>query len=187
MRVLSWPRRIGQALVFDLARITWNLWVNVIGGSVLLPRPVRLLVYRIAGLDIHTLNVSPGCTFTHRNVHIGNGSFLNLRVTFEGGPVWIGERCQIGPESFWATAYHAIDEHGLSEWKFERRGIVVGDDALVSTRVFVSPGVRIAPGCTVAPGAIVTRDLEVQGLYAGIPARLVRRLGPDADANDADG
>lgn len=32
------------------------------------------------------------------------------------------------------------------------------------------------PGCVIAAGAVVTRDAEPDGLYAGVPARRIRSL-----------
>jgi maltose O-acetyltransferase len=38
------------------------------------------------------------------------------------------------------------------------------------------PGVTIGDGCTIASGAVVTRDCEPDGMYAGVPARRVKDL-----------
>ena len=38
------------------------------------------------------------------------------------------------------------------------------------------PGVTIGEGCIVAAGAVVTKDCESHGLYAGVPARRIRDL-----------
>ncbi len=40
--------------------------------------------------------------------------------------------------------------------------------------MIVPPGVTIAPGCVVAAGAVVTKDTEPDGVYAGGPAGRVR-------------
>ena len=170
--------RICRGLAFDLNRLVWNAFVNVLGGSMLVPRAVRFAIYRLAGIDVRTVNISPRCTFTHRGVHIGRGTFLNLGVTFEGEPVTIGDRTQIGPQVIFCTAYHPFNELGIAEWGLERRGVEVGDDCYIATRVMILPGVRIASGVAVGAGSVVTHDLTEQGLYAGVPAKLIRRLGP---------
>jgi maltose O-acetyltransferase len=41
----------------------------------------------------------------------------------------------------------------------------------------ILPSVTIGPGCIVGAGAVVTKDLEPNGVYVGVPARRVRELG----------
>ncbi len=36
------------------------------------------------------------------------------------------------------------------------------------------PGVTIGDGCLVATGAVVAKDLEPNGLYAGVPAKRIK-------------
>jgi acetyltransferase-like isoleucine patch superfamily enzyme len=56
------------------------------------------------------------------------------------------------------------------------RGTRVGHDVSIGTNATILP-VSIADGVVVGAGAVVTRDLTVRGIYAGNPARLIRRLG----------
>jgi maltose O-acetyltransferase len=44
----------------------------------------------------------------------------------------------------------------------------------------VLDGVTIGAGCVIAAGAVVTRDCEPDGLYAGVPAVRKRDLTPRA-------
>lgn len=166
--------RVWAVITHDIGRAFWHGWVNALGGSVLLPRAARWAIYRIAGLDFRTANISPRCTFTHRQVSIGSRSFLNIGVFCEGEPIVIGDNTQIGPEVLFATAHHPMDGTGASSMGFERRKIEVGDDCTLGARVVVLPGVMIASRITVAAGAVVTKDLTEPGLYAGVPARLIR-------------
>lgn len=167
-------RRLAWELWFDVRRAAWHTVVNVVAASPLLPRPARFGLYRLAGLDVHTLNISPRVTFTHGNISIGRHTFLNLDVFVEGEPVRIGERCQISVRAMLATTYHGTDDRGVARHGFERRGIEIGDDCFIGAHVVVLPGVRIASGTTVAAGAVVTKDIDEPGLYGGVPATLIR-------------
>jgi len=55
--------------------------------------------------------------------------------------------------------------------------VAVGNGCWIGARVMVMPGVSVGDGCVVAAGAIVTKDCEPHGLYAGVPAQRVRDLG----------
>lgn len=55
--------------------------------------------------------------------------------------------------------------------------VVVGRNVWLCANTTVCPGVTIADNCIVAAGAVVVDDLrEENTLYAGIPAKKVRRL-----------
>lgn len=52
---------------------------------------------------------------------------------------------------------------------------VLGDRVSVGTNATVLP-VRICDDAVVGAGSVVTRDIDAPGVYAGNPARLIRRL-----------
>ena len=53
-------------------------------------------------------------------------------------------------------------------------GVRIGCRVLVGSGVSVLPGVRIGDDIVVGAGAVVCEDLDVPGVYAGVPARRVR-------------
>ncbi|WP_281250869.1 acyltransferase [Sinomonas mesophila] len=57
----------------------------------------------------------------------------------------------------------------------------IGKGAWLGAGVVVQPGVSIGEGCVVAAGAVVTKDLDPNGLYAGVPAKLVRSLAGEPE------
>ena len=53
--------------------------------------------------------------------------------------------------------------------------------AKIENNVSVGSGVTILPariteGCVIGAGSVVTKNLKVKGIYAGNPAKLIRRL-----------
>ncbi len=52
--------------------------------------------------------------------------------------------------------------------------VIVGHDVWMGNRVIVMNGVRVGHGAIIGAGALLTRDAEPYGIYAGIPARLLR-------------
>jgi acetyltransferase-like isoleucine patch superfamily enzyme len=59
--------------------------------------------------------------------------------------------------------------------------IVIEDYAWLGPRVIVLPGVTIGRGCVIAAAAVVTRDAEPFGVYAGVPARRIGERAEDVD------
>ena len=60
---------------------------------------------------------------------------------------------------------------GIENWSATR----VGDDVLIGSNSTILP-VEIVSGCVIGAGSVVTRDCKTKGVYAGNPARLLRKL-----------
>ena len=54
--------------------------------------------------------------------------------------------------------------------------VVIGNDVWVGCGVRILGGVTIGDRSVIAAGAVVTRDCEPNAVYAGVPARLVKRI-----------
>ena len=52
---------------------------------------------------------------------------------------------------------------------------MIGNDVWIGNDVRIFPGVTIGDGAVVGTGAVVTKDLEPYGIYAGVPAKLIRK------------
>ena len=89
--------------------------------------------------------------------------------------VRIGSDCFIGHgvmfvNDLFATGGPARGQRAL--WKPTK----IGDRVSIGSNATLLP-VRICSDVVIGAGAVVTRDIEVPGIYAGNPARLMRRLG----------
>ena len=51
----------------------------------------------------------------------------------------------------------------------------IGDDVLIGSNSTILP-VEIIKGCIIGAGSVVTNDCKIKGVYAGNPARLLRKL-----------
>ncbi len=56
------------------------------------------------------------------------------------------------------------------------KSIVIGSGTWIGARATIIPGVYVGNGCVIAAGAIVSKDCEPNGLYAGVPARRIKNL-----------
>lgn len=122
---------------------------------------------------------------------IGDGSFVGPFVEVQKG-VEVGERCRIQSHSFICELVTVGDDCFVSHGamfindRFEDGGpaggdpskwerTVIEDDVSIGTNATVLP-VRICRGTVIGAGAVVTRDIEEPGVYAGNPARKLRDL-----------
>ena len=161
----------------DVAAALFRVPVNSVAGSPLVPRVVRFLIYRLAGLDVRTANIYPGCIFVGRHVAIGPGTFVNRGCLLEGaGPLMIGRDCQIAMDAMMLTSTHPWAPDGTFAHSPENRPTSVGDRCWIGARAILLPGVTVGDGCVIGAGAVVTHDCEPGHLYAGNPARKIRRL-----------
>ncbi|NIH83208.1 DapH/DapD/GlmU-related protein [Amycolatopsis granulosa] len=174
----SLGRRLRDQVHIELWATTVGAFVNGVLGSALMPRPLRLLGYRALGARVRSGNIFPGLRIygALRNVEIGRRTFLNAECYLEAlGPITIGEACQFGPQVMIVTSHHRTLPDGRVSRVAEARPVVIGDRVWVGARAQILPGVRIADDAVIAAGAVVARDCPVPGVYAGVPARLVRR------------
>lgn len=58
----------------------------------------------------------------------------------------------------------------------------IGDDVWVGYGATIMSGVNIGSGCVIAAGSVVTKDLEPYYIYAGVPAKKIKkRFDTDED------
>jgi maltose O-acetyltransferase len=174
----SAPARVLRTVGQDLRWGLRHLWVNAFGGWFLLPRVLRHLVYRSAGLDIHTPNVFDGARFRGpARVTIGPGTHLNRECYFEArAPITVGRDCRFGMQVMVVTSTHEFTPAGTADAHGSARPVTIGDRCWLGARVMVLPGVSIGDDVVVGAGSVVTRDCAPGGLYAGSPAVRVRDL-----------
>ena len=154
-----------------------DILINTIAASSLLPFEVRFLIYRVYGLNTKTKRISPKCFFVGHDVKIEQGTFINYRCFFDNsGSIEIGKNCSIGMEVMFCTSSHEIGKSEKRAGKEVGLPIKLGQGCWIGTRAIVLPGVTIGDGCIIAAGALVTKDCDPNGLYAGVPAKRVKEL-----------
>lgn len=129
-------------------------------------------------------------TVVHRGAMlIPMGGFIRLgfrcrvnpyAVLYGNGGLTIGDYVRIAAHCVIVPANHGIALDGglIAEQPLSKQGIRIGNDVWLGAGVKVLDGAVIGDGCVVGAGAVVRGELEPYGIYAGIPARLVRRRSP---------
>lgn len=90
--------------------------------------------------------------------------------------ITIGDNVAVGMGTKFITNSHELGTSEKRAGKGTVADIVVEDGVWIGANVTVLQGVKIARGGVIAAGAVVTKNTEPDCLYAGIPARLIRKL-----------
>lgn len=158
----------------------WHWTVNVLAASPAIGRRGRAALLSRAGMSVGQALIEPGCYFFGSQVTLGDWAWINHRCYFDARDrIVVGESCSLAMEVMLCTSTHSFGDTSKRAGPYLSAPISIGSGTWLGTRVIVLPGVTIGPGCIIAAGAVVTTDLEPNGLYAGAPARLVRRLDAD--------
>lgn len=108
-----------------------------------------------------------------KNVTIGARTRVQSH-TFVCELVTIGEDCFVGHGVMFINDLFAGGgpaRGDTSKWK----STTIGDRVSIGSGVTILP-VTICAGTVVGAGAVVTRDITEAGIYAGNPAKMVKRL-----------
>jgi maltose O-acetyltransferase len=169
-----------ESLADDARRLLFNLVVNVILQSPLVPRVGRYLVLRSLGMEIHTYDFYPRCTLRTTKLKVGRTSLINTGCHFDNdAPIEIGSDVAVAMYVTFVTSTHEVGPSSRRAAAVVLKPISVGDGCWIGARATILPGVNIGRGCIVAAGSVVTTDCDPNGLYAGVPARRVRELSAD--------
>ncbi|WP_220443994.1 DapH/DapD/GlmU-related protein [Pararhodobacter zhoushanensis] len=107
------------------------------------------------------------------NLRMGNYACLADAVDcYNVAPITLGDYATVSQRSFLCSASHATDQ--LSR-PLIFAPITLETHAWVGAEAFVGPGVTIGEGAVLGARAVATRNLESWTIYAGIPARALRK------------
>lgn len=135
------------------------------------------------------ISLGPG-TVVHRGAMLlPYGGFIRLgkrcrvnpySVLYGHGGLTIGDYVRIAAHCVIVPSNHGIALDGglIADQPLTKRGVRIGNDVWLGAGVRVLDGAVIGDGCVVAAGAVVRGALERYGIYAGVPARLVRMRTP---------
>ena len=117
-------------------------------------------------------------------VQIGEGSFLNLNVMVAAVElVEIGDHCMFANGCFVTDGNHRFEDPDKPvTWQgFTSKGPTrVGDNVWCGANVVITSGVSVGERCVLGANSVVTEDLPPFSIAAGVPARILRRFGPDS-------
>lgn len=138
----------------------------------------------------------PGIREKYPQYEIGRGTYGDPKILSwkEGAVFKIGAFCSIaaGVKIFlggehrvdWVTTYpfNVLWPSGqnLKGHPKTKGDVVIGNDVWIGTEAVIMSGVTIGDGAVVGARAVVTKDIEPYAIYAGNPARFVKKRFDDA-------
>ncbi|RLG56497.1 MAG: transferase [Candidatus Hydrothermarchaeota archaeon] len=149
------------------------------------------VVFEKGVLVFHPENIEIGY-----NVYIGHytilkGYYKNLMVI--GDHTWIGQQCflhsagglrigravGIGPGVTILTSQHQVVDRDLPVYfsPLEFGEVILEDGCDIGAGSIILPGVTIHKGSIIGAGSVVTKDVPPYEIWAGVPARFIRKRG----------
>ena len=116
--------------------------------------------------------------------HVGIGEYAYLGGA---GGLQIGSECIIGqyfschPENHnYAELNTSIRHQGV-----QRKGIKIGNNCWIGSKVTILDGVTIGDGSVIAAGAVVTKSFPQNSIIAGVPAKLINQRKNENESNSS--
>jgi len=107
-----------------------------------------------------------------KDTYVGSYSYLG---TDKGQFIKIGEGCAISHNvKFYTNSYLSDCDFSEKPRLMKFGNILIGNNVWIGANVFIGCGVEIGDNCVIGANSVVTKDLEKNGIYAGIPAKLIR-------------
>jgi acetyltransferase-like isoleucine patch superfamily enzyme len=119
-------------------------------------------------------------------IRIGNNTYIGPRANLgAAGKLIIGTNCQIGAGvSFIAESHNYSNSLKLiSDQGISRKGILIGNDCWIGNNVIILDGVTIEDGVVVGAGAVVTKNISINCVVVGNPARVIKERTNISDEN----
>lgn len=107
------------------------------------------------------------------NLEVGEYSGIGNGVTlYCQGKIVIGRRVVISQGAHLCGGTHDYTDPGF---RLVPRDIIIGDDVWIAAEAFVHPGVTVGDGAILGARGVAVKSLEPWTIYAGNPARAVKR------------
>jgi putative colanic acid biosynthesis acetyltransferase WcaF len=166
-----------------LGRLAWSIvWALLYRPS---PRPFH--AWRAFLLRCFGATLGPNCHFYPKsriwapwNLVCADGASLGDEAElYNPSPISMGSHAIVSQQAYICGATHYYNDPAFPLISFP---MSVGAYAWVCARASVSPGVNVGEGAVLGLGSVATRDLEPWTVYAGVPAKPIkRRVRPEQD------
>ncbi len=110
---------------------------------------------------------------------IGDGAGISNAAFVCHERISVGRRALIGGGTkIYDTDFHSLDHRERGDYAHESvatRPIVIGDDVFVGAHSIILKGVTIGDRSIIGAGSVVTKNIPADEVWAGNPARCIRK------------
>jgi maltose O-acetyltransferase len=122
---------------------------------------------------VHILFYGNGQIICGENSYIGNYSTIQAADQCK---VVIGNNCSISHNVRIYTSSNVTDQdlnNNLPKEKVQG-DVIIGNGVWIGANVFIKEGVNIGNNSIVGANSVITKNIEANGIYGGVPAKLIR-------------
>lgn len=130
--------------------------------------------------EIIVLETTPSSN-VHGRLTVGDrviiGKGANIRAA--GGEIVIGEGALLAQNVSLIAANHSLNPPAFyrdEPWDTRRVGVIINRNVWLGAGVIVLPGVEVGENSVIAAGSVVTKSVPNNQVWAGVPARCIKRL-----------
>lgn len=107
------------------------------------------------------------------NTNIGDFTIIDLV-----DDLIIGNDVAVGPNCIIYTHDHIYTDKSMPAWKggLVSKPITIKDGAWIGSGVTLLPGIVIGERAVIAAGSVVTKDIESNSMYGGVPAKFIKKI-----------
>lgn len=144
--------------------------------SYLVPLFIRKYILNVFGAKVKGV-IHGNCTMLTSRLSLGQNSFINRNCFIDNNAmVTIGNNCAIGYNVVIVTTNHLMECSSKRGGKVCPLPVEIQDGCWIGANSTILPGTVIQKGCVIAAGSVVRGICDTNCLYAGVPARIIKRL-----------
>jgi acetyltransferase-like isoleucine patch superfamily enzyme len=128
--------------------------------------------------DFSRIIVSTSLNDIGSHIKIGNNVGIGEFAYLGGaGGLEIGDECIIGQYLSCHPENHNYENIDISirHQGVSRKGIKIGRNCWIGSKVTILDGVEIGDGCIIAAGAVVNKSFPANSIIGGVPAKLLKK------------
>lgn len=107
------------------------------------------------------------------NTYLGENSYIQ---SVKGESVFIGKNCALSHNiRIYTSSYMSDQDFNIESNKESYSGSVrIGNGVWIGANVLINPGIQIGDNVVIGANSVVTKNIEANGIYGGVPAKLIR-------------
>lgn len=111
-------------------------------------------------------------------VHIGEYTEVLQNSFIVGGEdIIIGKYCVIGVRNCINSSKHLVNQSvRFFEKKYIHKKVIIGDYAWTGVNTMINPGVNIGSNSIIGSNSVVTKNVEKNSVYVGVPAKKLNSI-----------